>query len=122
MAPGNYIIGDPCYVIDIQNAPGNTDWADFINGINEQTGVVEYKGHHGVVYHTKYGDGHYRDNQHHQFPVDSGMIGAVPVAALQDLDPLYSTPPTNTEMTFDQPFQCRKDPDGTIHFGDIAIQ
>lgn len=71
---GEYYIGDPCYVID------DALWGEFCNlsfTVGEQ-GVFEFRGHKCFISSTNYGDGTYYDQMTRAYPVDAGIIGAIP--------------------------------------------
>ena len=120
LEPGVYIIGDPCNVIDTLHGDNRADWLQFLQDIDDESGVVEYHGYRCIAYRTSR-DGYAHDNQHNLYPVDSGIISAIPIAALSPESSPRQTPPTNREVTFHTRFQCIQDEDGTIHLGDIAI-
>lgn len=74
---GKYYIGDPCYVI------AEEKWMDFLNkgfwpAEEKGRAVFEFEGKTCFAHHTAYGDGVYFDNKGEQFPVDAGIIGAIP--------------------------------------------
>ena len=72
MEPGEYYIGDPCYVIN--------EWDDFLGPLwASDYGQFEWKGKQCLGFSTAYGDGLYEDDEGNTYPVDAGLIGAVPV-------------------------------------------
>jgi hypothetical protein len=87
LAPGQYYVGDPCYLIR-----DDDEWKDFLalvwaaeqekdeNGKSgyEKGIVVEYRGQACFVCATNVGDGCYRDQYGAEYPVDAGMIAAIP--------------------------------------------
>lgn len=75
-------IGDPCYVLQ------GLAWKDFIKQYNEiyetQYKHLNFKGYVIGVSETKYGDGEYLDNQGFVYPVDAGLIGALPLEVVDE--------------------------------------
>lgn len=78
MPGGEYYIGDPCYVID------ESLWSKFCTMIDDcdDGAVFEFEGHQVFVCSTNYGDGTYKDQMQRQYPVDAGIIGAIPIALI----------------------------------------
>ena len=116
LPPGEYWIGDPCYVIS------NDHWHDFIRAIDEDTGNADYEGHRAAVYHTQFGDGSYADNRGRTYGVDSGQLAAVPVSLIKAhgrnhhrLDEL------GRRMNTHAPIMCRDDGSGILRFGNLTI-
>lgn len=112
---GEYYIGDPCYVI------ADEEWDDFLDVfISKDSGFFEYKGHRFFVSSTAYGDGSYEDNFNNTYPVDAGLIGAIPmelVAQYKERD--------GTLYTFSEPFvciACDMEDEGSISIGHIIIK
>lgn len=76
---GRYFIGDPCYAVK------NELWSEFCDSLFNDRGSKEYEGAvilRGVeifASNTKHGDGCYDDLQGNEYPVDAGLIGAVPL-------------------------------------------
>ncbi|CAH1068595.1 Uncharacterised protein [Acinetobacter phage MD-2021a] len=68
----SYVVCDPCYVMLDEHYE-----ALIADGIVD--GVYEIAGNQVWAHHTAYGDGYYSSNSSLKFPVDSGMIGAVPL-------------------------------------------
>ena len=78
-----FYIGDICYVL-------NDDLYHNVWG-----GIYEYQdcvvrdpktGIHFAVAGTRWGDGTYVDQYGHQYPVDAGVIGIVPLELAKDID------------------------------------
>jgi hypothetical protein len=77
---GTYYIGDPCYVIE-------DHWDAFLEALNAAEGkdgylrgvVFTFAGRQVFVSATNTGDGVYRDNEGVNYPVDAGMLAAIPV-------------------------------------------
>ena len=74
-----FYIGDCCYALD-----GKTyaKWGDarYKNGIIK---VGDYENAKFIVAHTAYGDGVYYDNHNNRYPVDAGVISAIPYEILE---------------------------------------
>ena len=128
LAAGTYYIGDPCYVFADR-------WGDFLDSVQSPladrfvglAGIVP-DGHlpadsiedlfRAAVFSTAHGDGFYRSSHGAVYPVDAGMLGAVPV----DMPDGSPEPGEVTVETFDEDFVCSADSrTGTIRFGHIVI-
>jgi len=79
---GDYYVGDPCYVIRDDN-----EWREFLELLGkaeEARGgpmlphIIRFKGHDCFVSSTNTGDGLYRDQSGTEYPVDAGMLAAIP--------------------------------------------
>ena len=89
-----HIIGDPCYVLHTIEAGGATNdqlWVDsFCEALEKAetqegfTGHFEYMGHPIFVHGTAFGDGSYEGSDGRTYPVDAGIIGAIPVQLIED--------------------------------------
>lgn len=81
LPPGNYYLGDPCYVI------ADELWDEFCDKLSSPTednlctdGIIfEFRGHKVFVSSTNCGDGCYRDNLKNSYSVDAGIIGLIPI-------------------------------------------
>lgn len=83
LPPGEYYLGDPCYVIR-----DDGDWKRFLShlgdGEKDTDGVIiDWNGHKCFVCATNCGDGVYDDQHGNEYPVDAGMIAAIPIAAVK---------------------------------------
>lgn len=109
---GTYVITDPCYVIK--------RWDQVITDTDcfDTTGVYQLSGYNYCGIGTMYGDGSYYDNYGVEYPVDSGLIGAVAVelVILEGKCTDYKT------VTFKKSVECGIDSGGTIYFGAIRIE
>lgn len=78
---GDYIISDPCYTL------GKNDeiWQELIEHTAGRHVAGVINGHPVLGLNTAFGDGTYPDQDGMEYWVDSGLIGAVPVALLQEL-------------------------------------
>lgn len=77
LPPGKYYIGDPCYVFSSKS------WAELIRTDGFDDGPVVFRGRPLWAGHTLHGDGEYLDQFQNSFPVDSGLLGAVPVELIE---------------------------------------
>jgi len=123
--PGEYYIGDPCYVIGDDE---NDEWSEFLDAfpphpnpsIGWITGIaIKWKDQFVWMDSTMWGDGEYKDQSRNVYSVDAGLIGIVPFD-------LCSNKYDNIEelgriVKFKDHFQVWRDDDGTFHFGHIRI-
>lgn len=115
MKAGTYYIGDPCYVY----GDDHKDWLDFLDyGVwkGDSNVPFEYKGYTCFAGDTKYGDGVYEGSDGFHYPVDAGMIGAIPV---EMADKPYRSD-LSTIVTFEKDFICEVS-NGVICIGHISI-
>lgn len=117
MPAGKYFVGDPCYVFDDDKA-----WQDFIN-ICEQNFGSSFSGtlndHLVVAIGTAYGDGVYEDLTGRAYPVDAGLLGAVPLKLIEKMGGKIQK---NLGYLIEMPEDFYVyDDEGTIHIGDIEI-
>jgi hypothetical protein len=114
-----YYIGDPCYVIH-----GNA-WTEIVknhykNNTENPHHVVN--GHDCYLFTTAHGDGLFqlKDGQTvvAHLGVDAGMIGAVPVDAVTDLDMLDLGYVADINLSSDT---CKSD-DGDMTFGPYTVK
>lgn len=121
LKPGKYWIGDPCYVLGDEN--GFSHWHDIL----EQTdyfngeGIFEIPNNSGksglcAVFSTAYGDGLYLDDEGREYPVDAGLISAIPVEIIQVL------PRADMGNIVDIPREFQPEySHGDIRFGPVII-
>ena len=77
LPPGEYYIGDPCYVI----SDNHDTWMEYVQEIYENVSPVPYKYFKDkkiFCHGTAYGDGVYFDQFDNNYGVDAGLIGATP--------------------------------------------
>lgn len=135
MKAGTYYIGDPCYVLDEQNG---FDWMEVLEDTNyfglfaSKRNQVENKYNPKHLQHgefvivnkdsqkfevcastTAYGDGMYTDKTGNKYPVDAGMLGAVPIEAID----VTKVGASGHIVTFTRDWNISYD-DGIITFGD----
>jgi hypothetical protein len=77
---GKYYIGDPCYVIS-----NHSKWIEFIesSGFFEDSPEAHIGEDKFWAYETAYGDGSYWCSEGKELPVDSGLIGIVPLSVVE---------------------------------------
>ena len=110
---GRYYIGDPCYVIREE------DWNKvcdemFKDSEDFECMIIKILEKPFFIGRTAYGDGTYRDQENHQYGVDSGSLGAVPVEIIKNLgiDMFCYDFPNGLVITYK---------DGNFDFGGIVI-
>jgi hypothetical protein len=111
VAPGTYYLGDPCYSFNHER------WMEILNDSSfldepyvSKDGVI-------VAFSTMYGDGVYKDQYKNSFPVDTGMIGLVPVKMAEREMEGYVI-----KVTFAKPVDCRRSESGQLCFGKHKIE
>ena len=114
---GEYFVGDPCYGVP------NERWMEWLEAAAYKDAdtylVADLDGRTVVGVQTKYGDGEYYDEQGRVYPVDAGLIGAVPVE-------LYEPSATEPEpfgmhrVSFATDFEVAR-VDGVIVIGPIKV-
>lgn len=113
---GTYYVGDPCYCFDHESwraLGAQTNWfADRADG--------EIAGRRMAAFGTKHGNGTYADGCGNFYPVDSGLIGAVPVKMIDSESSYGRYRSCGHEVTFEEPVECRE-ANGVIYVGDVAI-
>jgi hypothetical protein len=133
---GDYVISDPCYVLSDENynnliyskteldENGNKK-VEPMEGVGELNGIPMFN--HG----TCWGDGLYTDDENHEYGVDSGQIGCIPME-LVDKDNLNkvdgekerkdgSTFSLIRKIHFPQNFECTYE-NGVFFIGDVIIE
>lgn len=114
MKAGTYYVGDPCYVY----GKDHKEWMNFLeDGVwKVDDEPFNYKGCTCFSGSTKWGDGSYYGSDGFTYPVDAGMIGAIPV---EMADRPYR-PDLSKIVTFEEDFDCYVK-DGVIVIGHIRI-
>lgn len=84
VAPGEYVLGDPCYTVPEDLWVPLLQSAEFF--IPRAVGAVESGGvtYQVMAFGTKYGDGLYHDQYGQEYAVDAGLIGLVPLSLVSD--------------------------------------
>ncbi|EQC1535559.1 hypothetical protein ACY1J9_001390 [Clostridium botulinum] len=112
---GKYYIGDPCYVVE-----KHKDWLKLL----EDTDYFKekdqfYKGYSILGGGTAYGDGGvYEDNEGREYSVDAGLIGIIPIEAIDK--ECKSIEWLGNIIDFDDDFTVEIE-NGIFKFGDIVI-
>ena len=122
---GKYILGDPCYAVP------DGEWMELLEScdyFNTPIGTIRRSPKSGtfnvmetfkvVAFNTRWGDGCYEGTDGCLYPVDAGLIGLVPVEAV-DMDALRDD--LCTVVTFTTPVKCSSNGDGKLRFGSITI-
>lgn len=131
LEPGEYIIGDPCYVIP------DDSWASFLchattfdgegEGLGADHMIGDFTTHDGrtaqaLAFATMYGDGAYGDDHGRVYGVDAGLIGVV---LASDVGPKeageIAEHGLSHRVTFAAPFTCSLGHNGKLFFGDVTI-
>jgi hypothetical protein len=112
---GKYILGDPCYHIREDHWDILLKNCDYFSD-----NIGEIFGHTILSFGTRYGDGLYKGNFNSKFPVDSGMIGLIPIDYLIEFSVEYN-PECASVVNFKDDTECWSD-DGTMHFGKYIIK
>ncbi|NBS69468.1 hypothetical protein EBT31_11230 [bacterium] len=117
MPAGQYYVGDLCYVM-------HEEWNEFCNVTIKDNECLQGKfrlknGVEFVTFHTKWGDGEYRDRSGNRYSVDAGLIGCV---KLSDIDQTNQDNQLDGGMVMEFPrdFVCFND-DGVLRFGPVEI-
>lgn len=74
-----FYIGDICYVLNEDVYDKVWGGADYKDGKYDVPGT----GQQFIVAATAWGDGFYEDGEHHEYPVDAGNIGLVPLELVE---------------------------------------
>jgi hypothetical protein len=115
VSAGTYILGDPCYCVS------DDKWTELLESceyFSRPIGNIDKI--NVLAFSTEYGDGQYpgtvNGRLHFNFPVDSGLIGLVPInLAIKDSNKSFTTVITFADTTF-----CYKD-GAVLHFGSYSI-
>jgi len=76
---GKYYVGDLCYVVD-----KHEDWMQLLNDTDYfRNENQSYKGYPIFASSTAHGDGRYYDQFNREYGVDAGIIGIMPVEAIE---------------------------------------
>jgi hypothetical protein len=124
---GKYWIGDPCYVLADKEGI-DFDWNEFCrfcfdgdDSGRSNEGVVDHQGIEFAFHGTAWGDGCYSDEYGNSYGVDAGVLGCIPIEAIEGkIDPewMYRL---GTVHDFEDDFESSYN-DGTITFGHIEIE
>jgi len=103
LPPGDYYIGDPCYLQALK-----PDWDNFVSWTDELPREGIFQGRHIVVDSTAYGDGGFPGSDGKTYGVDSGLIAIVELKREEK------------SRHFSKPFGVQVG-QGIFVFGDITI-
>lgn len=115
---GEYYLGDPCYCF----AHGTESWRELLNSCRcfEYTmGILNNS--YVLAFNTMYGDGTYIDNNGYNYPVDSGLIGLVPVNLIEENSTFSKNNECGRIVEFKKDFICTNI-NGCMTFNDIIIE
>lgn len=113
MPAGEYYLGDPCYAVPNERW---TEWLEAADYTRQNVLRADLDGQPVLGFSTLYGDGVYPGSDGHEYPVDAGLIGLVPVAvAGDDWDERLGR-----KVTFTDTVVCQYER-GLLRFGDITI-
>ena len=115
MPAGEYWVGDPCYAIP------EDKWIAWLKDAGYDAEpfprylVADVDGNTCIGVGTSYGDGLYRGSDGNEYPVDAGLIGAVPTV-------IENEPFGMQRVTFEHPFEVSYTEErGVIRVGHISI-
>lgn len=117
---GIYFVGDPCYM-------DTGYWSEYCDHVFGAGGSTEpfYTDDGMVVFavDTMYGDGTYYDQRGDCYPVDAGCIGVTSIVSQEQMDLAIKNVKDDMGTIFcaTKPFEVRRDRDGVIYIGEIAI-
>ena len=114
---GKYFIGDPCYVIDDPIDDGKR-WDRFCDEFCGGDGIEEFDGENIFVHHTMYGDGCFAGTDNHNYPVDAGIIGVIPISLCTSK--IKSTKGYGRIVNFKKDFSATYE-NGIFYIGDVEI-
>lgn len=80
LPPGEYYIGDPCYVFSSKTWDELLDETDSF----EEKDIHNFNGRDLWAHSTAWGDGTYCDQNGIEYAVDSGMLGIIPLALIDN--------------------------------------
>ena len=115
MPAGKYYIGDPCYVIADEDWGPLLEHAEYFSGTEGK--AVDWMGDLLFSGSTAYGDGEYQDRKGNKYPVDAGMIGAVPWSHVDDEDRATKC---GLVVVFEDDWKCSSE-DGYFIFGSEVV-
>ena len=115
LAPGEYYIGDPCYVIDHEK------WDEFCGELwdaqKRRRTIFTFDNYDVAVMQTEWGDGQYESSEGIDLGVDAGIIGAIPMELITRGDPYDD----GMVVTFNDAFEC-SNKNGTLWFGAVWVE
>jgi len=126
MPAGEYYIGDPQAVFT------SAVWDEIVDVVYGADGFDKahtFQGHPFCALTTKNGDGLFPDNKGREYPVDTGMIGAISRAIVESQGELSQSDGDLRQsdgvvaavfVKFEKDFECDYHK-GFLHFGNISI-
>lgn len=110
---GKYFIGDPCYVFT------DADWDALLEALDsfESDDIQHHNGFELWAFGTAFGDGVYTDQNGIEYPVDSGLLGIVPLEMITNPEGQEH----GTVIEFQKPVAVDHE-NGTFWFGQICIK
>lgn len=119
MEPGEYFVGDLCYVME-------ADWDEFcaITMPEGQCLDGEFTLSDGRKFsfsRTAYGDGSYEDQWGNSYDVDAGLIGCIKIKDIKPEMPLDRIKTYGSIFTFAEPFEVEGSNSGDPWDGVIVI-
>jgi hypothetical protein len=116
MPAGRYYVGDPCYGVPTDRWMEWLEAADYLD--EPKILLAELDGKPVIGVGTAYGDGEYPGSDGNRYPVDAGLIGAVPAELVKEEKPF------GMELViFQEAFEVRyEEENGTICLGALEIQ
>jgi len=113
---GNYFVGDISYVLSDSDYDLILEESGFFNLKTTKQWNGKYRGYPIFVASTLYGDGVYDDNYDRKYFVDAGIIGIVPIEALE----AKSNIEIGNLLEFNTDFMVSYD-NGVFRFGNVVI-
>ena len=114
MPPGEYYIGDLCYVL-------SDSWTNvcdlFLTSDSILDGEMKFRNFEFAIYATEYGDGCYRDQNDNAYSVDSGTLGCVALQNCEVSKEEILKRGFGHIVTFNQFFRTGRNENGVIYFG-----
>ena len=119
MTAGKYYVGDLCYVMS------DEEWEQVckITIVGHKCIEGEFNlpdGRRFAMYNTKWGDGLYKDQNNHQYGVDSGTIGCIKVEDITSDKYGFGFDDLGSVYEFQTDFVTSKH-EGVLQFGRIHI-
>jgi len=118
MPPGEYVVGDPCYSVP------DDRWMEWLQAADYETAgdvlLADLDGLPVLGLHTRWGDGTYTGSDRNEYPVDSGLLGLVPLQLLTEKE-LGELGDEMVVLRSSYPVRCSWGSDGLVQLGTIVI-
>lgn len=121
MPAGEYIVGDPCYAVPDERWMEWLEASDYTNSDRMHPLLGELDGRSVLGFSTQFGDGVYHGTDGHEYGVDAGLIGLVPVE-VADMAEDATWRRCSQQITFAEDTECSRTDEGTLKFGSLTIQ